>query len=188
MRRQGTRRGGTFVTQDTGCGAAWWTLQTAPHSEVHVCKHLAALGLEWYAPEFAQSRNTRAGSIRDRRRNLVFPGYVFFRSTVDPAAWVTVRWVPGVVRVLEQDCAPAMLGDSVIRELRQRIADRTLHPPGRRWRAGEGVVIVRGPLAPLDAIFDQELDAAARVQILVRLMGRELPVCIDPTDLRAKVS
>jgi transcription antitermination factor NusG len=176
------------LKQDTERDAAWWTLQTAPHNELHVCKHLSVLGLDCYAPEFAQVRNTRPGSVRDRRHHWVFPGYVFSRSLADPPAWATLRWVPGVVRVLEQDGAPALLSDDIIRQLRQRIAERTLRQPGPRWTPGERVLIARGPLAPLDAIFDQELDAPARVQILVHLMGRELPVTIDPMHLRAKVS
>ena len=175
------------MTQHTERIAAWWTLQTAPHNELHVCKHLSVLGLECYAPEFAPPRDTRPGSVRDRRHRWVFPGYVFFRSPADPRAWATVRWVPGVVRVLEHGGAPALLSDTVIRQLRQRITERTLRQPGRRWASGERVLIVRGPLAQLDAIFDQELDAPARVQILVHLMGRDLPVSIDPMDLEAKV-
>jgi transcription antitermination factor NusG len=176
------------LRQDTDLGAAWWTLQTSPHNELLVCRHLSAFGYECYAPEFAHGRRTRPGSVRDRRHHWIFPGYVFFRSPLDPGAWTAVRWVPGVVRVLEQDGAPALLADGVIRELRTRIAERELRAPGFRWRPGESVRIVRGPLAQLDAIFEQELDASERVQILVRLLGRDLSVSIDPMHLSAKVS
>jgi transcription antitermination factor NusG len=170
---------------DTEGGTAWWTLQTSPHHELHVCKHLSALGLECYAPEFAPPRNTCPGSVRDGRHRWVFPGYVFLRSSTDLRASTRVRWVPGVVRVLEQDGAPAPLSDTVIRQLRQRIADRALRGPEHRFTPGERVLIQRGPLARLDAIFDQELNASDRVQILITLLGRQLPVGIDPTHLRS---
>ena len=176
------------MQQDTDCGAAWSTLQTSPHNELLVSRHLSTLGHECYVPEFIHGRHTRPGSVRDRRHQWIFPGYVFFRSPSDPGAWAALRWVPGVVRVLEQDGAPALLADSVIRELRTRIAERALRAPGPRWCPGERLRIVRGPLAPLDAIFEGELDASERVQVLVRLLGRDLPVSIDPMHLRARVS
>jgi hypothetical protein len=50
------------------------------------------------------------------------------------------------------------------------------------------VVVERGPLAEVDAIFDRALDSPARVQILVQMMGRELPVQIDPSYLRSLAS
>lgn len=176
------------LNQDIERGAPWCTLQTSPNSELHVSKHLSMLGLECYAPEFPRARATRPGSVRDRRHRWVFPGYVFFRATEGPCAWATVRWVPGVIRVLEHDGAPALLAHSIIERLRRRIAERSLRPPGPRFTPGERVLIERGPLAQLDAIFDRELDAAARVRILIHFMGRELPVAIDPTHLRSVAS
>lgn len=173
------------MRQDTACSAAWWTLQTSPHTELQVCRHLAALGLEEYVPEFARVRRTRPGSVRDRRHHWLFPGYVFFRSASDAEAWRAVRRVPGVVRVLGDDGVPSLLSDTVIRELRTRIAEGAF-VTGPRWQRGERVRIARGPLAQLDAIFEQELDAAERVQILVRLLGRELPVSIDSSHLIAR--
>jgi transcription antitermination factor NusG len=176
------------LRQDIDCNAPWYTVQTTPHSELHLCKHLSALDIECYAPEFPKLRATRPGSVRDRRHHWVFPGYVFFRSSPEQNALAVVRWIPGVLRVLEADGAPALLADAVVRRLRQRIMERALRPPTPRFAPGERVIIQRGPLAPLDAIFDKELDASARVQILVHLMGRELPVSIDPTHLRSMVS
>jgi hypothetical protein len=39
----------------------------------------------------------------------------------------------------------------------------------------------------VDAIFERELKAAARVQILIQLLGRPLMVEVDPAILRAAV-
>ena len=46
------------------------------------------------------------------------------------------------------------------------------------------MVIERGPLAAVDAIFDCELDRQSRIQVLVQMMGRRLPVAIDVKDVR----
>jgi hypothetical protein len=46
------------------------------------------------------------------------------------------------------------------------------------------VLIERGPLAAVDAIFERELDAPARVRILIRLLGRDIPVEVSAELLR----
>jgi transcriptional antiterminator RfaH len=149
-----------------------------------VSSQLAVRGLEYYAPEFPPPPRTRKGSVRDRRRRWVFPGYVFFRPTGDIETWSDIRWAAGVVRILEQDGRPARVSDDVIRHLRRRIAERDICRSKLGFVAGQPVVIERGPLAAVDAIFDRELNASDRVQILVDLMGRQLPVRMDRTDLR----
>jgi transcription antitermination factor NusG len=57
-----------------------------------------------------------------------------------------------------------------------------------RFEQGDTVIIERGALAAVDAIFDRELDSASRVQILVNMMGRSLPVRIDVDDLSKAAS
>ena len=174
--------------QAMGCSVPWCTVQTSPHTELNVCRHLAVLGLESYTPEFLRGPHTRRGSVRDRRHHWLFPGYVFFRSPEGSGAHVVVRRLPGVVRILGQDGEPALLSDSVIRHIRRQLAEGALRPPGPRFTPGERLVIDRGPLAPLNAIFDRELDDHARVQVLIHLMGRELPVSIDAMHLKSMAS
>jgi transcription antitermination factor NusG len=50
------------------------------------------------------------------------------------------------------------------------------------------VIIESGPLAAVDAIFDRELDDSTRVEILVRLMGRNVTVRIDRDHIRSIAS
>ena len=52
-------------------------------------------------------------------------------------------------------------------------------------KAGESVVIEAGPLRMVDAIFERNLDAAQRVQVLVHLLGRPLTVELDAAIVRA---
>jgi transcription antitermination factor NusG len=166
----------------------WCVLRSASHHELHVCKQLAGYGIETYAPEFPRPARTQPGSVRDRRHRWVFPGYVFFRLPITVDGWRVIRWAPGVRGILEVDGGPGALPDVVIRHLQRRIGSMTLDPAGVAFKRGEPVVVERGPLAAVDAIFDRELDSPARVQILVQMMGRELPVQIDPRNLRSLAS
>ena len=167
---------------------AWCVLRVAPHRELHVCRQLAAHGVPTYAAEFPRAGRTRPGSVRDRRRRWVFPGYVFFQPPEDSAAWRMIRWAPGVRGVLEVDGGPGTIPDIVVRHLQRRIAQMSVDTAVVGFKRGEPVVVEQGPLAAVDAIFDRQLDTPARVQILVQMMGRELPVRIDPRHLRSLAS
>ena len=166
----------------------WCVLRSAPHRELLVCKQLDAYGIETYAPEFPRNGRTRPGSVRDGRHRWVFPGYVFFRPPERMDHWPIVRWAPGVNGILEVDGAPGALHDAVVRHLQRRMSEMTMNRGGSVFTPGEQVVVERGPLAAVDAIFDRELDSPARVQILVQMMGRQLSVQIDPRYLRSLAS
>jgi transcriptional antiterminator RfaH len=161
----------------------WHVLHTTPHGEGSLGKYLSTEGVVTYAPRFANSPRTRPGSVRDTRPRRVFPGYLFFQPPVDFARWDAIRWAPGVRRLLQVDNAPAVIQDSVIDHLRHRLAEGSLLPGRPAFRQGDPVVIQRGPLAMVDAIFDRELSAPDRVQILVNLLGRPMTVRLDPAVL-----
>jgi transcription antitermination factor NusG len=163
----------------------WYVLNATPHCEPQVAKLLGQLMVEAYVPRFPAALRTKPGSARDLRPRLVFPGYVFFRTPVGFSHWDVVRWTPGVRRILLEDTAPAVIADEVVAHLRRRLAEGSLRPVVQRFKPGQVVTIERGPLAQVDAIFDRELDARSRVQVLVHMMGRSITFRIDPADLRS---
>jgi len=163
----------------------WNVLHVAPHGEPQVCKFLGVHGVEVYAPQFPPAPRTRPGSVRDRKQRWVFPGYVFFKTAEGFGEWDIIRWAPGVRRMLQQDGGPAMLEDELVEHLRRRLSERSLKQPRQRFAHGQHVVIQSGPLRMVDAIFERELDAPARVQVLVQLLGRPLAVEVDPAILKA---
>jgi transcription antitermination factor NusG len=160
----------------------WHVVHTKPNSEGQVSKVLGLHGIEAYAPQFAPPVRTRPGSVRDRRRRLVFPGYLFLRVPEAFLRWDLVHWAPGVRRVLMDDGSPATLSDSVVDRVRVRLFEEA----GVRvtFRPGQRVVIERGPLAMVDAIFDKALNTSERVQVLVHLLGRPMTVAVDAAILR----
>ena len=162
----------------------WHVLHAAPHCEPQVCKFLAVHEVEEYAPQFPPPPRTRPGSVRDRKHRWVFPGYVFFRVPEEFTQWDLIRWAPGVRRMLDADGGPAVLTDEVVDHIRRRLAERSLTPAAPRYQPGQRVQIQSGALRMVDAIFDRELDAPSRVRILVRLLGRQLPIEVDPAILR----
>jgi len=162
----------------------WHVLHAAPNGEPQVCKFLGLNGIEAYAPRFAAPPRTKPGSVRDRQHRSVFPGYVFFKLNDGFAHWDLIRWAPGVRRMLQVDGAPGTVDDIIVDHIRRRLASRALTPTRDTFRKGQPVVIESGPLRMMDAIFDGRLDAGARVQVLVSLLGRPLAVGVDPAILK----
>lgn len=166
---------------DGGAARDWWVLQTASNREPLVCRQLAMVGLEHYAPELPRPGRSRPGS---GRRRLIFPGYVFCRPAECADVHLAVKRAPGVVRILGDGDTPARLPDAVVCHLKRRVAEEAAGGRGGRFQGGQRVVIESGPMASVDAIFDRYLHASARVRILVEMMGRTVSMDIDPTDLR----
>ena len=162
----------------------WHVLHAAPKREPHVCKFLAIQGLRSYAPTFQRSGHTRPGSVRDGRHRWIFPGYVFFQAPEEYSRWDTLRWAPGVRQLLHQDGRPAEIDDAVIEHLQLRLATARPPHPGAGYCTGQSVIVEHGPLAMVDALFDQCLKTSDRVRILVHLLGRLVPVEVDATVLR----
>ncbi len=166
----------------------WHVLHTQPRRELQVARLLSHESIESYVPEFPPAPRTKVGSKRDQLRQRLFPGYMFFRVQEDFVRWEVIRWAPGVQRVLHVDGTPGVIADAVVDHIRERLADSSLRSARPRFQRGDMVVIERGPLTAVDAIFDRELDSASRVQILVNMMGRSLPVRIDLEDLSRAAS
>lgn len=162
----------------------WHVLHVAPNNELQVSRLLSLRGMETFAPQFPAPPRTRPGSVRDRRARWLFPGYLFFKVGSGFPDWETIRWAPGVRRVLQQDGSPGVVGEDVVEHIRLRLREHAVTPPEPRFQRGQAVVIERGPLAMVDAIFQRQLPASRRVEILVQMLGRPLSVTVDSAILR----
>jgi transcription antitermination factor NusG len=87
--------------------------------------------------------------------------------------------------MLQEDGAPGTINDAIVSHIRQRLAERSLMPIRPTFQRGQSVVIQSGPFRMVDAIFEKNLDAPARVQILVHFLGRPLAVEVDTAILKA---
>ena len=128
----------------------------------------------------------RYPSRRITRLEPLFPGYLFARfETADcnPEFWNAVRWTPGVKTILGTDGAPVPVPDPVMEAIRARVQDLGFVRPEHRFMANDRVLVRSGPLAGLEAVFDRPLSRSGRVRVLMRLLGQDRGVQVDPTDL-----
>jgi transcription elongation factor/antiterminator RfaH len=162
----------------------WYAVQTKPRQEDRVRDWLSRRGtLSVFLPKVEHLRRRRS-----RRVTVVeplFPSYLFVRMTLEPAAWYTVKWTPGVKHVVCTGEIPT----PVPREAMQLLRERYREGDVLRWvpvfRAGEPVRIVHGPLSGLDGILERPCSRGDRVRVLLSLLGGMTPVEVDVTDIEA---
>ena len=143
----------------------WYALYTKPHKEQHVHSLLEERGFETYLPTIQVRKSGK------KKTEPFFSCYLFVRLASDASS--SVRWTPGLRRIVSFGEAPAAIPDEAISLIQRRVADMgELDYAACRFKAGEQVVIKDGPLKYLEAVFDRALSNRDRAMILVDMLGR----------------
>jgi transcription antitermination factor NusG len=120
--------------------------------------------------------NPRASKIKS-----YFPRYIFVHADIQSLGVSGLKWIPGVIGLVEFGGEIALIPDEFITTLRRRISEIEmaggLHLEG--LQQGDKIAIKGGPFTGYDAIFDHRLSDQARVQVLLRWMGREMRVKVN---------
>jgi transcriptional antiterminator RfaH len=96
----------------------WYTLHTKPNAEYQVATALQQRGIQTYLPEIeslhAQER---------RKRKPFFPCYLFARFNLKVVGISSVKWTPGLHRIVAFDEQPVPLADEVIELIRRKVRE-----------------------------------------------------------------
>lgn len=157
--------------------AAWYVLHSKPRKEQQVNAYLRAQGFETFYPTLrVQPINPRASKMRP-----YFPRYLFVRADLDEVGISALQWVPGAIGLVEFDGYVAPVPDSVVHELKRRVA--AIEAAGGLTfdglQPGDPVRITHGPFAGYEAIFDMRLSGSERVQVLLQMLGRLVKVQVN---------
>jgi len=143
----------------------WYALYTKPHKEHHVRSLLENRGFETYLPIIQVRVNGKKKTVP------FFSCYLFVRLASDATS--SVRWTPGLRRILSFGEAPAAVPDDAISLIQRRVAKMgDLGYAVCRFKSGEQVVIRGGPLKCFEAVFDRALSNRDRAMILVEMLGQ----------------
>jgi len=127
---------------------------------------LAQAGFETYAPRLRERRSVQGRKVV--RTPLLFPGYAFVWIELQ---WSQARWSPGVVRLIMDGLAPAVVPPAVIDEIRSRERGGLIElPKPPTARLGGRVRILRGPFEGHLAIY-AGMKPRQRVEVLLSLLG-----------------
>lgn len=143
----------------------WYALYVKPHKEHHVSNFLKSRGFETYLPTIQVRKNGK------KKTEPFFSCYLFVRLASEVVS--SVRWTPGLRRIVSFGGEPVAIPDDAISLIRNRVAEMgELDYPGCRFKSGEQVVIKGGPLKYFEAVFDRALSNRDRAMVLVEMLGR----------------
>jgi transcriptional antiterminator RfaH len=152
----------------------WAAAQLQLHRDRVALHLLQQAGFETYAPRLRERRIVRGRKVV--ATPLLFPGYAFVFIQMQ---WHTARWTPGVIRLVMDGVAPAVVPNAVITELQAREVGGLIELPAP-FRPGDRVRIRRG--AFIDHIgLVAGMKPHERVEVLLSLLGGQRRVTL-PVD------
>lgn len=150
---------------------AWYLLQTKARQEGRAAEHLQRQGYHCFLPQLSCER-LQQGRRRVEQRPL-FPGYLFIQLADTEQSWAPIRSTRGVLRLVTFGVpTPKPLPDGLVETLRLRLLMHRGEPVEPLLRSGDGVLLMEGPFAGLQAVFDCH-DGEQRAVILLRCMERD---------------
>jgi len=163
-------------------GRKWYVIRSKPRRERFVSEQLASQGMEVFFPAVkVHPINPRAA-----RERAYFPSYLFAHVDLAEVGLTKLRWLPAAVGLLEFGGEPAIVPETLIVQLRRRVA--SIQAAGgivfADLKKGEPVKITSGPFAGYEAIFDLRLKGSERVRVLLELLRRQVTVELDAGSIR----
>lgn len=152
----------------------WYALTVQPNHEQTAARGLGNQGLEAYVPAY---RSRRRWSDRTKEINAVlFPGYVFCRFGYPER--LRVLQSPGVRSVVGSARQPTPVTEEEIASVRALVSSGRPLSPWPYLRAGQRVVIDRGPLENVRGVVVR-VKNAWRVIVSVEALGAAVAVEVD---------
>ncbi len=95
-----------------------------------------------------------------------------------------MKWTPGLTRIISFGGGPTRVPEAMIERLKERLDEINREGAYTPFKRGDKVRIRSGPLQDFDAVFDQHLSSADRVQILVNVLGslRRAEISVDEIE------
>ena len=153
----------------------WFLVHTLPKSEARAELRLSAQGYRYYLPLFEKTIR-HARKLRTVRAPL-FPRYLFVILDLARDNWSPIRSTIGVSRLFSaQDGRPVPVPVGVVESLIER-SDGQVTRLDTNLVRGQRVRILSGPFADFAGTLAR-LDGAGRVQVLLEMMGTEVPVTL----------
>ena len=144
----------------------WCAAQLQPQRDGLALNFLRQAGFETYAPRLRERRRAHGRAVV--RTPLLFPGYAFVLITLQ---WHTARWAPGVVRLIMDGIAPAVVPATVIDGLKAREVGGLIElPRPPKFRPGDRVRVLHGPLIGQIGLY-AGMKPHQRVEVLLALLG-----------------
>lgn len=157
----------------------WVVAQTKPHQERWAAENVSRQGFSWYLPMTRQKLDPR----RPAKTVCLFPRYLFVWTD---GAWRSLLGTFGVTSLVMSGERPSALPERAIESLKSRQgSDGLIRLPDalpERLKPGTPVRVNGGVFSGYTGVTAQDT-GAARVKVLLDLLGRKTTVLIGNEDL-----
>jgi transcriptional antiterminator RfaH len=159
--------------------AYWAAAQLQPQRDRLALHCLKIFGFQTYAPRLRERRIVRGRKVV--ATPLLFPSYAFVLIELQ---WSQAHYSPGVVRLVMDGFAPAIVPDGVIDALKAREVSGLIElpPPPPRFRRGDHVFVRRGPFAYKVGLY-AGMRPHERVAVLLSMLGGSRRVELADADV-----
>jgi transcription antitermination factor NusG len=157
----------------------WFAVRVRSNQERTAIAHLRERGYQQFAPSYKSERRWS-----DRKKEIdqyLFPGYIFCRF--DAQDRLAVLTAPGVVDLVGFGRTPEPIPDQEIERVRRMVESGLLITPYPFLKAGQAVVIERGPLTGLEGIL-VEMKGKHRLVVSINLLQRSVSAEVDRQSVR----
>ncbi len=153
---------------------------TKPRQEDIALINLERQGYQCYLPKMRIERIRRKKAVV--LSEPMFPRYLFIRldSGEQGKSWSPIRSTLGVARLVRFGTTAATVDEGLVGFLREREAAL---PTDTMFKSGDAVLVVDGPFAGIEAIYQTE-DAERRAIILLEILSKQVKVPLDHSQLR----
>lgn len=157
-----------------------WSVAVTHSGRVRTAEeNLARQGFEFYNPKIVKTTYERGRRLE--RRIQLFPGYIFV-LVVD--RWRSLLSTFGIATLVMSAGHPARISHSVVEKIRAREVEGLVVLPQARFKEGQQVQVVSGPLAMEYGLYEGQRDRD-RVSVLMNLLGRSTSVVLREGNLVA---
>ncbi len=154
----------------------WYVLHTRSRFEQVVFNGLDGKSLETFLPKI-----TVMSKRRDRRKKIrvpLFPGYVFVKSDLNAYERLEIVKTVGVVRLIGNKDGPVPVPEEAINSLKIMITASNDVKTGARFKKGDQVMVVEGPMAGVKGVFVRH-KGHGRIVVAIDAMGQYASVDVS---------
>jgi transcription antitermination factor NusG len=161
---------------ELAAGRRWFVVHTLPHREFQAERNLSAQGFRAFLP--AEWRTIRHARRFQTVKAALFSRYLFVELDLDRDRWRSVNGTFGVANMIMEGDRPKAVPPGIVEALLALRGQGEVVSFASELRCGQAVRLVSGPFAGAIGMLER-LTSAARVQVLLNLMGGAIMLSLD---------
>ena len=158
----------------------WFLLQTKSRQEQRAVENLERQDVVSFCPMIRVDKITRGRRVE--ALEVLFPGYLFVQLGESSSSVTSIRSTRGVSHFVTCAGAPIKVPDSLVEQLRARVAITDDAVISSLPNKGDEMQIIEGPFRGLNAVFSKP-DGQSRAVVLITMLNQQVKASIAFSSL-----